>query len=68
MQAIKAVYYFIVGDMVILIGILIITALLALFRFVPALSPLVAVSGVLLVVSVLGVLLGSLSREIRPKR
>jgi hypothetical protein len=68
MKVIKAIYNFIVGDMVILIGVLVIVAVLALFRFVPALTALEVASGVILVVGVLGVLLGSLSREIRPKR
>jgi hypothetical protein len=68
MKVLKAIYNFIVGDMVILIGILIIMALLAIFRYVPALSALEIASGVILVVGILAVLLVSLSRETRPKR
>src|SRR5216684_3294144 len=68
MKVIKAIYNFIVGDMVILIGILALVVILSLFRFIPALNPLEVASGPLLIVGVLGVLLGSLSREIRPKR
>lgn len=68
MKAVKAVYNFIVGDMVILIGVLVIVALLALFKYVPAFSALVVASGGILIVGVLVVLLGSLSRETRPKR
>ncbi len=67
MKVIKAIYNFIVGDMVILIGVLVTVAILALFKFVAALNPLEIVSGVLLIVGVLAVLVGSLSREIRPK-
>ena len=67
MKVIKAIYNFIVGDMVILIGVLVIVAILALFKFVAALNPLEVASGVLLIVGVLAVLVGSLSREIRPK-
>lgn len=68
MKVVKAVYNFIVGDMVILIGVLVIVALLALFKYIPTFSALMVASGVILIVGVLAVLLGSLSREIRPKR
>ena len=68
MKVIKAIYNFIVGDMVILIGVLVIMAILALFNSIPALNVLKIASGVILVVGVLAVLLGSLSRETRPKR
>jgi hypothetical protein len=67
MKVIKAIYNFIVGDMVILIGVLVTVAILALFKFVAALNPLEIASGMLLIVGVLAVLVGSLSREIRPK-
>lgn len=67
MKVIKAIYNFIVGDMVILIGVLVIVAVLALFKYVSALSSLTVASGVILVVGVLAILLGSLSRETRPK-
>jgi len=53
MKVIKAIYNFIVGDMVILIGVLVIVAILALFKFVAALNPLEVASGVLLIVGVL---------------
>jgi hypothetical protein len=68
MKVIKAIYNFIVGDMVILIGVIVIMAILALFNYVSALSALKIASGIILVVGVLAVLLGSLSRETRPKR
>ena len=67
MKVIKAIYNFIVGDMVILIGVLIIMALLAVFRYVPGLSVLEVASGFILILGVLIVLLISLSRETRPK-
>lgn len=67
MKVIKAIYNFIVGDMVILIGVLVIVAVLALFKYVSALSSLTVASGIILVVGVLAILLGSLSRETRPK-
>ena len=68
MKVIKAIYNFLVGDMVILVGVLIAMAILALFNYVPALAPLKIASGVILVLAVLIVLLLSLSRETRAKR
>ncbi|MEO7020349.1 MAG: hypothetical protein ABI234_09390 [Ktedonobacteraceae bacterium] len=68
MKIIKAIYNFIVGDMVILIGVLITMALLALFSYVPALSMLKVASGVILVVAVLLILSITLNREIRAKK
>ena len=65
MKVIKAIYNFIVGDMVILIGVLITMIILALFNYVPALSPLKVASGAILVVAVLVILLTTLSREAR---
>lgn len=67
MKVIKAVYNFLVGDMVILVGVLIAMVILALFNYVPALASLKVASGVILVLAVLIVLLASLSRETRPK-
>jgi hypothetical protein len=68
MKAIKAIYNFIVGDMVILIGVLLTMALLALFSYVPALSIFKVASGTILVVAVLIILLSTLMRETRPKK
>jgi hypothetical protein len=65
MKVIMAVYNFLVGDMVILIGISFIFLLLALLYFVEALSPLRAYSGAILVVAILVVLGGTLTRELR---
>lgn len=67
MKVIKAIYNFIVGDMIILIGVLLTMALLALLSYVPALAMLKVASGTILVVAVLIILLSTLSREIRPK-
>jgi len=63
MKVIKAIYNFIVGDMIILIGIAITALILALINAVNALAPLRAISGVLLIVAVLAVLTATLMRE-----
>jgi len=63
MKVIKAIYNFIVGDMIILIGIIITALLLALINTVNALAPLRAISGVILIVAVLAVLTATLMRE-----
>lgn len=68
MKVIKAIYNFIVGDMVILVGVIIVMALLALFNYVPALSVLKMASGAVLIVGVLIILLATLNREARGKR
>lgn len=68
MNVIKAIYNFIVGDMIILIGVLATVIILALLNGIPALAPLRVISGVLLVVAVLAVLTATLSREARGKR
>ena len=63
MKVIKAIYNFIVGDMIILIGIIITALILALINAVNALAPLRAISGVILIVAVLAVLTATLMRE-----
>ena len=68
MKVIKAIYNFIVGDMIILIGIIITALILALINAVNALAPLRAISGVLLIVAVLAVLTATLMREAMGKR
>lgn len=68
MNAIKAVYNFIVGDMIILIGILIAVGILALVNNVAALAPVRGFSGAFLVVAALAVLVTTLNREARGKR
>jgi hypothetical protein len=68
MKVIIAIYNFIVGDMIILIGIIITALLLALINTVNALAPLRAISGVILIVAVLAVLTATLMREAMGKR
>ena len=68
MKAIKAIYNFLVGDMIILVGVLITIIVLALINTLAFLAPLRLVSGVILVVAVLGVLVATLNREARGKR
>jgi len=68
MKAIKAIYNFLVGDMIILIGITITVVVLALINFVSALAPLSGASAYILIIAVLGVLTATLTREARGKR
>jgi hypothetical protein len=68
MKAIKAIYNFLVGDMIILIGITITVIVLALINFVNALAPLSGASAYILIIAVLVVLTATLVREARGKR
>lgn len=63
MKVIKAIYNFIVGDMVILIGVALAVTVLALINNISFLAPLKGFSGLFLIIAVLGSLVGSLSRE-----
>ena len=63
MKIIKAIYNFIVGDMVILIGVALTVTVLALINNVSALAPLMGFSGPFLVLGVLSSLVATLSRE-----
>ena len=63
MKIIKAIYNFIVGDMVILIGVALAVTVLALINDVSALAPLKGFSGPFLVIAVLASLVATLSRE-----
>ena len=63
MKIIKAVYNFIVGDMIILVGVLLTVVVLALINNVGALTPLKGFSGLFLVIGVLSSLVATLSRE-----
>jgi hypothetical protein len=67
-KVIKAIYNFIVGDMIILVGVIIAMLVLVLINNVNALAPLRVATGFLLVVAVLGVLTATLYRESRGKR
>jgi hypothetical protein len=62
-KVIKAIYNFIVGDMVILIGVVLAIIVLTLINDVSALAPLKGFSGLFLIVAVLASLVASLSRE-----
>jgi hypothetical protein len=68
MMVIKAIYNFLVGDMVILIGIGISIVLLALITSVALLTPLRGILGPLFVVMVLVVLAATLWRETRGRQ
>ena len=63
MKVIKAVYNFIVGDMVILMGIALTVIILALINNVNTLASLKSFSGTILVFGVLSSLVVTLSRE-----
>ena len=68
MKVIKSIYDFIVGDMIILMGVSIAVLVLALINNIGALAPLRAATGFLLVIVVIGVLTATLYREARGKR
>ncbi len=68
MKVIKAIYDFLVGDMIILVGVIIALLVLALINTVSALAPLRGATGFLLVVVVIAVLTATLYREARGKR
>jgi len=68
MKVINAVYNFLVGDMIILIGVVITILILALINNVDALAPLRVATGAILILAVLGVLGATLNREARAKR
>ena len=68
MNAIKAVYNFIVGDMIILIGILVAVGILVLVNNVAAFAPVRGFSGAFLIIAALAVLITTLNREARGKR
>ncbi|HYB01512.1 MAG TPA: hypothetical protein VED37_14945 [Ktedonobacteraceae bacterium] len=68
MKAIKAIYNFIVGDMIILIGVIGALIILALINTVSALAPLHVATGYVLIAVVIGVLTATLYREVKGKR
>ncbi len=65
---IKAVYNFLVGDMIILAGVIIAIIILALIDNVRPLQPLQAISGIILIAFVLASLTATLLREALGKR
>ncbi len=68
MRVINAIYQFIVGDMIILAGIIIALIILFLIEYVPFLSPLHVAIGPILIIAVVAVLVATLSREAFSKR
>lgn len=65
MKALKAIYNFIVGDMVILVGVVLVFLILSLINTIALLTPIRAYSGVILIVVTLAVLGITLGRELR---
>ena len=68
MNVIKAIYDFLVGDMIILVGVIITVIILALINSVQILASLRVVSGVLLIIAVLGTLIATLNRETKARK
>ena len=68
MKVIKAIYNFLVGDMIILVGVIIAIGILALINNVSVLAPLHVLTGYLLIAVVIGVLTATLYREASGKR
>lgn len=68
MKVVKAIYNFIVGDMIILIGVAVVMLVLAAISYASALASLRVITGAVLILAVIGVLLGTLFRESRRKR
>jgi len=67
MKVIKAIYNFIVGDMIILIGVIVALIILALINTVSTLAPLHVATGYVLIAVVIGVLTATLYREVKGK-
>jgi hypothetical protein len=63
MKIIKAIYNFIVGDMIILVGVVLAVIILALINNIGFLAPLKGFSGPILIIAVLASLVTTLSRE-----
>jgi hypothetical protein len=64
LKAILAVYYFFVGDLIILIGVTLTMVVLALIHFLSSSPSLCEASGTLLIVGVLATLVATLGREV----
>jgi hypothetical protein len=67
-NVIKAIYDFLVGDMIILVGVIITVIILALINSVQILASLRVASGVLLIIAVLGTLIATLNRETKARK
>jgi hypothetical protein len=68
MKVVKAIYNFIVGDMIILVGVIVAIVILALINTVSVLAPLRGATGYILIAVVIGVLTATLYREAIGKR
>lgn len=68
MNVVKAIYNFMVGDIIILVGVLLVVVILVLINNLSVLAPLRIVSGMMLIVGVFAVLVATLSREAFSKR
>jgi hypothetical protein len=68
MKVVKAIYNFLVGDMIILVGVIVAIVILALINTVSVLAPLRVTTGYLLIAVVIGVLTATLYREARGNR
>ncbi len=68
MNVIKAIYNFLVGDMIILVGVLLVVAVLAIINNVDTFESLRSATGGILITAVLAVLVMTLTREARGKR
>ncbi|GAC1565197.1 MAG: hypothetical protein NVS3B14_02160 [Ktedonobacteraceae bacterium] len=68
MKALRAIYNFIVGDMIVLFWVLIVAIALGLVSYIGALAPLRVAIGPVLIIAVLVVLSATLYREARGKR
>jgi hypothetical protein len=67
MKVILAIYNFLVGDIVILVGVVITLIILALINTVGPLEAIRGVSGYILIVAILIILGASLRREVRER-
>ena len=68
MKVVKAIYNFIVGDMIILVGVIVAIVILALINTASILAPLHSATGYVLIAVVIGVLTATLYREAKVKR
>ncbi|GCE21852.1 hypothetical protein [Dictyobacter kobayashii] len=68
MNVIKAIYNFLVGDIIILIGIILTLLILVLLNTVSGLASLRGASGIIMIIGTLVVLTLTLTREVRGHR
>jgi hypothetical protein len=67
-KVIKAIYDFIVGDMIILIGVIVTLVVVALMSNIGALASVRVAAGAVLIIGVLVVLFATLRHELQGKR